>query len=143
MPAEEPPVRVVARPEPAPEAVAAEAPPAGVWGAGPTTSVCPGPLGVAEDAGPEPAAPAPAPESGPVAGGCSGAEATCVSPLRLPIRETATPLARSTSRVDEAASQTTALLRCDSANECSQRSPAPCLPAERNTARPGRSLRRI
>src|SRR5207245_4376026 len=31
----------------------------------------------------------------------------------------------------------------DSANECSPRSPAPCLPAERNTARPGRSLRRI
>ena len=82
----------------------------------------PGPPAVGDGAGPEPA-PAPASRLG--GNGGSGAEATWVSWPRLLSRETATPLARSTSTADEAASQTTALLRRDSANECSPGSPAP------------------
>jgi hypothetical protein len=61
------------------------------------------------------------PESGVFAGGVSGAEATRVAWSVRPSRETATPLANSTSSAEQAASQTTALLRCESTNECSPR----------------------
>ncbi|HZQ79182.1 MAG TPA: hypothetical protein VFE55_17735 [Acidimicrobiia bacterium] len=61
------------------------------------------------------------PEPGVFAGGVSGAEAIRVAGSAPPIRETATPPASRTSSAHEAASQTTAPLRCESANECSRK----------------------
>ena len=91
--------------------------------------------GVVDSAGPLPAAP-PIP-----AGARSGEAATGRSPSSSPIRETATPLARSTIRADAKASQTYALLRCGSANRVLPKIPSCCAPAERNTVPGRRSLR--
>jgi hypothetical protein len=72
--------------------------------------------------------------------GESGPVATGPSSSRSEIREMATPLASSTTRADANASPACALLSLPFATETTPDPPARYLPAERNTARPARSL---
>ena len=91
--------------------------------------------GVVDPTGPLVAAP-PVPVGVP-----PGAAAPGLSPSSSPIREMATPLARSTIRADAKASQTYALLRCGSANRVLPKIPSCCAPGERNTGPARPSLR--